>query len=69
MSKDPMVEGAGEWIRWPLGSVYLINSVFRLGTDYNDKQVGIYKKKTVFYFVLFVGSFILLLGVAILLPK
>lgn len=69
MSKDPMVENAGEWIRWPLGSVYLINSVFKLREDYNDEQVLIYKKRVVSFFASFIVAFILLLITAALLPK
>ena len=28
MNKDPVVDAVGEWIRWPVGSVYLLMSLF-----------------------------------------
>lgn len=69
MAKDRIVELAGEWERWPLGSSYFFSSVFKLGETYQDDKVKNYKRKTVNSFFLFIISFLLLLITAMLLPK
>ncbi|KAF0145013.1 MAG: hypothetical protein FD156_1340 [Nitrospirae bacterium] len=69
MKRDPLVDGAGEWVRWPVGSIYLIISIFKTTETYNDKKVEYYKKKATQFFISFVISFICFLIIAALLPK
>jgi hypothetical protein len=45
MKKDSLIETAGEWTRWPLGSIYLFGSVFNTSETYKDHKVEQYKKK------------------------
>ena len=45
MKRDSLIETAGEWTRWPLGSIYLLGSVFKISETYNDQQVEHYKKE------------------------
>lgn len=69
INKDRFIEDLGEWVRWPFGSVYLISSVFKINTDYNDEILGNYKRKVFFAAIFFCISFVLLLLTAALLPK
>lgn len=69
MKRDPLVEGAGEWVRWPVGSIYLIISILKTTETYNDKKVEYYKKKAAQFFISLAISFICFLIIAALLPK
>lgn len=70
MNRDPAIETAGEWIRWPVGSVYLLLSVFKKKEEsYNDVKLDQYKRITVISFTIFIVSFIILLIISALLPK
>jgi len=68
MSKDPMVDAVGEWVRWPGGSIYLFFSVFKISETLNDEKIGRYKKTSTVAFVFFFVFFILLLFVSMILP-
>lgn len=68
MSKDPIVDAAGEWIRWPAGSVYVLLSVFKMSETYNDIKIEIYKKTSVVSFVVFMTFFIFLLFESMIMP-
>jgi len=68
MSKDPIVDAVGEWIRWPSGSVYLLLSVFRISESYNDIKIGRYKKTSLISFLIFITFFISLLFVSMKMP-
>jgi hypothetical protein len=69
MKKDSLIETAGEWIRWPLGSTYLIASVFKLSETYNDQQVEHFKKKARLSFFIFILSFVMVILIAALFPR
>jgi|SRR5208337_81384 len=69
LRRDPVIDTVGEWIRWPVGSVYLLLSIFNLTETYNDKKVAQYKKKAVFFFVAFIMSFVLVFVIAAALSK
>ena len=59
MNKDPVVELAGEWIRWPVGSIYLLLSIFNLSESYSDEKVRYYKKYATFFFTTSIILFLL----------
>jgi hypothetical protein len=69
MKKDPVVDTVGEWIRWPSGSAYFLLSIFRMSETYNDENIARYKKRAVFFFIALLMSFILILFIAVILPK
>ncbi len=68
MNKDPLIEAGGAWIRWPAGSIYLLLSVFSKEKSGDDKLAA-YKARAQMTFVIFGVAFILLLIVAMALPK
>lgn len=68
MNRDPAIEAVGEWIRWPIGSIYFLLSIFQK-EDYDDARIRQYKKIAVISFASFIVSFILFSIIAALLPK
>jgi hypothetical protein len=58
MRRDPLVESAGAWIRWPVGSIHLIFSIFDTCETYGDKNVKQYKRCTVVLFCAFIIAFV-----------
>lgn len=69
MNQDPMIEAAGEWIRWPLGSIHIIKTVFSRAEYYDDNMIMVYKKRSIASFAIFLASFVLFLVIAATLPK
>lgn len=69
MKRDSLIETAGEWTRWPLGSIYLLGSVFKISETYNDQQVEHYKKRTRLSFFVFIASFVIFLLMASIFPR
>jgi hypothetical protein len=68
MKRDSLIETTGEWTRWPLGSIYLLGSVFKISEIYNDQQVENYKKKTMLSLFVFIASFVIFLLLVSVLP-
>jgi len=59
IKKDKVIDAVGEWIRWPVGSAWLMLSVLNMNENYGDNKITTYKKKSLFYFVMTIGLFIL----------
>lgn len=68
MKRDQTIDAAGEWVRWPVGSIYLFVSVFNKKVIYNDKKIEFYKKKVILFSALFLIDFIIFLSIAIMFP-
>ena len=51
MKRDPLIEAAGEWVRWPVGSIYLYTSIFDRSESYGDDEIRRYKQGAVKYSV------------------
>ena len=67
MNRDPVVQVAGEWIRWPSGSIYLLKSVLSIREYYHDNVIKVYKKRALISFVIFAVSFVLFIIASALL--
>lgn len=67
--KDKYIDAVGEWVRWPVGSAWLLLSVFNLKEDYGDNTVSIYKSKLLKYFVLLITLFIIALAFSLILQN
>ena len=61
INKDPLVRDIGDWIRWPVGSGYIILSSFNLGEDHGDNTIKSYKNMSVTYIILLVFFFVIAL--------
>lgn len=57
--KDKLIEAAGEWIRWPVGSAYPIFAVFNIKQYYGDHHLFSLQKKALIWLVICVAGFIL----------
>jgi hypothetical protein len=57
--KDKLIEAAGAWIRWPVGSAYPIFAVFNIKQYYGDHHLFSLQKKVLIWFVICVVGFIL----------
>ena len=69
MSRDPLIQAAGGWIRWPIGSIYIFTSVFSFRECYHDDLITVYKKRIVISSIVFAVSFVLFLTIATTLPR
>jgi len=69
VKQDRLIESFGEWIRWPVGSAWLLLSIFKTSEIYGDTNVGRYKQRAVVYFVLFLGAFAVTLGTSVLTSR
>lgn len=67
IKKDRVIDAVGEWIRWPIGSAWLLLSIFNIKEDYGDNNITNYKKKSLIYFVMTIGLFLLSLLLSSLL--
>ena len=68
MNKDPLIEAAGAWIRWPGGSIYLLFSVFSREKN-EDNKINTFKARAKMFFAIFGVAFVLLLIIAIAFPQ
>jgi hypothetical protein len=58
MNRDEVVAGFGEWIRWPFGSIYLIESYLRRNVDFDDRELRAFKKRGLVACYVFACSFL-----------
>ena len=68
-NRDPLINACGEWIRWPVGSIYFLLSVFDLSRHYDDLKLNVLKQRTYYLFIIFIISILALMLIAVLLPK
>lgn len=70
MNRDEAIAFLGEWIRWPFGSIYLIQSFVRPTPDFGDAQLRVFKRRGVLAGYVFACSFLVfLVEVGYVLPK
>ncbi len=69
MKRDPLVDAAGEWVRWPIGSIYLLTSIFNKKETYNDKIIETHKNKATLAILTFGISLIAFFVIAVVFPK
>ncbi len=60
MKRDPLIDAAGAWVRWPVGSIYLYTSIFRRSETYGDDEIKRYKQDAVKYSLVLVLSVVAL---------
>lgn len=69
MDRDPMIRDMGEWIRWPVGSVSFISSIFRTDSLSDDAEVMGYRRRAAFSLLVLVATIVLTILMAALLPR
>ena len=66
MDEDPFIACAGDWIRWPYGSIDLLFSILDCKFFYDDPKLYKLKKQAWRLLVLFIvssGAFILIAAI------
>ena len=56
--QDRVLDAFGDWIRWPVGSAWLLFSIFKMRDTYGDNNIRRIKQRALVYFMCFVGLFI-----------
>jgi hypothetical protein len=64
--QDRVIDAFGNWIRWPIGSAWLLFSIFNMRDTYGDNNVRRFKQRAAVYFLLFVGLFAAAFVIALL---
>jgi hypothetical protein len=59
VKRDSVLDVAGEWVRWPIGSIWLIFSIFQVKQYYNDFFILELKRKSMIFLILTFFFFIL----------
>jgi hypothetical protein len=67
MTKDPLVDAYGEWIRWPVGSVYLFIDAFSRSSA-DPVEVAVQKARIRRYLIHFGVAVVFTFSLAILFP-
>lgn len=67
IKKDRVIDAVGEWIRWPVGSAWLLFSIFKINENYGDKEIIIFKKRALQYFLIFIILFFSSFSIALIL--
>jgi hypothetical protein len=63
--KDSLVEVAGDWIKWPLGSAGPLLAIFNIKKQYDDDILSSQQNRALIWLCIFLSSFILsLLSIA-----
>jgi len=57
-NKDSLIDAAGSWIRWPVGSAYSLFSVLNPKENFSDKELIQKKRRAMIYFCIFILGFI-----------
>jgi hypothetical protein len=67
IKKDRVIDAVGEWIRWPVGSAWLLLSIFKIDENYGDKKILIFKKRALHFFLIFLILFFSSFSLALIL--
>jgi len=67
--KDKYIDAVGEWCRWPVGSAWLLLSIFNLSENYGDNEISNYKYRLLKYFILLITLFIISLVFSLILQN
>jgi len=57
--KDRLVETAGDWIRWPIGSAGPLLAIFNIKRRYDDDDLSSQQNRSLIWLSLFLASLIL----------
>jgi hypothetical protein len=57
--KDRLVETAGDWIRWPIGSAGPLLAIFHIKRRYEDDDLSSQQNRALIWLCLFLASLIL----------